>query len=107
MPSKAKSETLTAQWEPLVETWRCSGQTQKAFCRERGLSYDQFVYWRRKLAQRDADQPQRTLSALVPVTCAPTAAAAGLSLVLPNGMELRGLTLDNVPVVQQLLAGLR
>ena len=106
MPSKALSETLAAHWRPLIETWRRSGQTQKAFCQEHGLSYDQFVYWRRKFAQRDADQGQRTSSALVPVTGAPTATAPGLSLVLPNGMELRGLTLDNVPVVQQLLARL-
>lgn len=106
MPSKALSDTLAAQWEPLIETWRRSGQTQKAFCREHNLSYDQFIYWRRKFAQRDADQARRTSSALVPVTCAPTATASGLSLVLPNGMELRGLTLDNVPVVQQLLARL-
>ena len=106
MPSKALSDTLAAQWRPLIETWRRSGQTQKAFCRERGLRYDQFTYWRRKFAQGDADQEQRTSSALVPVTCTPAATAPGLSLVLPNGMELRGLTLDNVPVVQQLLARL-
>lgn len=103
MPSKALSDTLAAQWRPLIEQWRHSGQTQKAFCREHALSYDQFVYWRRKFTQRDAAQGEHRSSALVPVTCTPAAAARGLSLVLPNGMELRGLSLDNVSVVQQLL----
>lgn len=107
MPSQALSDTLAAHWRPLIETWHRSGQRQKAFCRERDLNYDQFVYWRRKLSQRDSDQNQRTSSALVPVTFASKPAASGLSLVLPNGMELRGLALDNVAVVQQLLAGIR
>lgn len=106
MPSKALSDTLTARWGPLIETWRHSGQTQKAFCRERDLSYDQFVYWKRKFARRESDPMCRTSSALVPVTFASKVTASGLSLVLPNGMELRGLTLDNVPVVEQLLARL-
>jgi hypothetical protein len=106
MPSKALSDALTAHWQPLIEAWRRSGQTQKAFCRERDLSYDQFVYWKRKFARRDSDPVCRTSSALVPVTFASQATASGLFLVLPNGMELRGLTLDNVPVVQQLLARL-
>jgi hypothetical protein len=106
MPSKALSETLAARWRPLIEAWRRSGQTQKAFCQANDLSYDRFVYWRRKFAHGDADPGPRRSSALVPVTCTPMAPAAGLSLLLPNGMELRGLTLDNVPVVQQLLARL-
>lgn len=106
MPNKAQSATRAAHWRPLVETWRRSGQAQKAFCRERDLNYDQFVYWRRKFSSRDADQSQRTSSALVPVSFAPKAAAPGLSLVLPNGLELRGLTLDNVAVVERLLGHL-
>ena len=51
----------------------------------------------------------RTLLVYVWVVLATAAygcVAICLSLVLPNGMELRGLTLDNVPVVEQLLARL-
>jgi hypothetical protein len=40
------------------------------------------------------------------VTYAPPATANRLCLVLPNGMELHGLTMDNLGVVQQLLARL-
>ena len=43
MPSKALSDALAAHWRPLIEAWRSSGETQKAFCREHDLSYDQFV----------------------------------------------------------------
>jgi hypothetical protein len=107
MPSKATSENLATHWLPLVEQWRHSGQSQKAFCREHELNYDQFVYWRRKLAQPVEAAAQRATSALVPVTCTPLATGQGLSLRLPNGMELRGLTQDNLPVVQQLLAQLQ
>ena len=80
--------------------------TAKAFCRENSLNYDQFVYWRRKLAQTAKASVQRATSALVPVTCTAPTIGQDLSLLLPNGMELRGLTQDNLPVVQQLLAQL-
>lgn len=106
MPSKVVSEALSAHWRPLIEQWRRSGQAQKAFCREHDLNYDQFVYWRRKFVARNETPARRTASALVPVTCIAPATGHGLSLTLPNGMELRGLTLDNLPVVQQLLARL-
>ena len=106
MPSKAASEALSAHWRPLIEQWRSSGRTQKAFCREHDLNYDQCVYWRRKFVQHDVWPASRTAPALVPVTCIPPTTGQGLSLRLPNGMELRGLTLDNLPVVQQLLARL-
>lgn len=106
MPNKAQSATRAAHWRPLVETWRRSGQTQKAFCQAHDLSYDKFVYWRRKLSHNGGGRRRRPSSALVPVSFAPKAAAPGLSLVLPNGLELRGLTLDNVAVVERLLGHL-
>ena len=38
-------------WAGIVEEWRRSGMSQKAFCLEKQLSYSAFYYWYRKLAE--------------------------------------------------------
>ena len=106
MPSKATSEALSAHWRPLVDAWRNSAQSQRAFCRQQDLSYEQFVYWRRKFEQRANGTGRRPSSALVPVIYQPEVAEHGLSLVLPNGIEVRGIGLNNLPLVEQLLGRL-
>jgi hypothetical protein len=34
-------------WERILAAWQDSGQTQRAFCEEQGLSYANFCYWRK------------------------------------------------------------
>ena len=38
------------RWTALLAEWRSSGRPGQAFCRERGLVYAQWLYWRRRLA---------------------------------------------------------
>ena len=103
MSSKAASETLSGYWQQQIGTWEESGQSQQAFCKSHDLSYHQFLYWRRKFDGRSTENQSPAPSALVPVIYRPPSTAAGLSLVLPNGLELRGLSEDNLSPVQQLL----
>lgn len=93
-----------AQSQRLIEYWQQSSQSQKVYCEQQELNYHQFTYWRRKLSQGNEVSKHQPSTALIPVTYTPT---AGLSLSLPNGMELRGLTSDNLPLVEQLLERLR
>ena len=103
MTSKATTEALAGYWQQQIDTWRVSGQSQQAFCKVHELSYHQFLYWRRKFESRSTENQSPPSSALVPVIYRPPSTAAGLSLVLPNGLELRGLSEDNLPLAQQLL----
>lgn len=71
-----------ALWSKRIEAWRSSGESAAGWCRARGLSYSQFVYW------------QRRSSALVPVAIeTPSPAQAGpvtdVEVVLPSGVRLR------------------
>ena len=50
-------------WQGEVQLWQQSGETQRAFCRQRELSSKSFNYWKRKLA----DSGQRPALALVEV----------------------------------------
>jgi ribosomal protein L32E len=105
MSRKATSEALTTYWREQIHVWQVSGESQQAFCRQHELSYHRFTYWRRKLADQ-AVEGRRVQSALVPVRHQPTSSETTLSLVLPSGIELRGIALDNLAVVRQLLGRL-
>ena len=99
MPSIATSESLAAYWRPQIDAWNGSGQTQREFCRRHDLNYTRFVYWRRRLQNQATKTKRRTSPALVPVTYQPAPTGSGLSVVLPNGTELRGIASDNLAIV--------
>jgi len=102
MSTATTREARTRYWQEQIEAWQSSGQSQQAFCKTHNLNYPRFGYWLRKFRQQ-ADQAQRpTASAFVPVTTAP-AASSGLSVSLPNGVEVRGIAPHNLKLVTQLL----
>ena len=103
MPNEVLSEDLSVYWQRQIDSWRKSGQSQQAFCQAHDLSYTRFIYWRRKFEGKLKRARKRVSSVLVPVTCQPPVAAEGLVLVLPSGLELRGLSKDNLPLAVQLL----
>jgi len=37
------------QWQTLLDQYSSSGLSQRAFCRQAGLSYGSFSHWRRRL----------------------------------------------------------
>ncbi len=96
-----------ASWQGHMERWQQSGQTQQSYCREHNLSYFRFQYWRRKLREDEQQALQRTRSSgFVPVTPTRSGLPTGLSVVLPNGIQLRGISADNLAVVERLLTRL-
>jgi transposase-like protein len=84
---KARDESKERRWRWLIEEWRDSGTTVRAFCEQHGVSEPSFYAWRRKLAQRDAQAP--TFVPVRVVADEPPAKAGGLDLVLPGQRTLR------------------
>ena len=35
-------------WQQQVNTWQTTGLSGAAFCKQQGLNYQQFIYWRKK-----------------------------------------------------------
>lgn len=104
MPSNHSLDTRTEYWQQHVNAWSQTELSGAKFCKAQGLVYHQFVYWRQKL-QAFSPEP----------SCAPTPSgfsqvsrqpddSSGLTLSLPNGIEMRGIHAGNVSVVQTLLA---
>lgn len=57
------------QWTVLVEEYAASGQSQRRFCRERGIGQSTLRYWRRRLELEIGAQGQRRAAGpgLIPV----------------------------------------
>ena len=89
-------------WQSHIAAWQQSGLTQKAYCEQQELRYTTFGYWVRKLRRAAEPATEKKGAAFVPVipgTVQPT----GLILSLPNGLEIRGIEAQNLPLVRQLL----
>ena len=94
---------LAAYWKEQVDVWRDSGVSQVKYCQANDLSYHRFCYWRRKFEEGEQHRnPARDGGGFATVDFRPEA-SSGLTLSLPNGLVLRGICADNVPVVRQLL----
>jgi len=103
------SEFLTSQarvdfWQAHVKAWQLSGRSQKTYCKAHDLNYPQFVYWRRKFRQVEETDRRGCSTGFIPATYVGAKTAEGLAVVLPNGVELRGVNADNLAVVEQLLS---
>ncbi|MDH5185290.1 MAG: hypothetical protein OEX12_15535 [Gammaproteobacteria bacterium] len=107
MSSTPNSSERTDYWQQQISLWRSSGQSQKGFCTSNDLNYPRFVYWLRK-SRRSVSKPKSKASrGFVPAKLAsltdPHPVTASLSLMFPNGIELRGIAAENLSLVDQLL----
>ena len=67
-------------WGKLIAEQEASGQTIRAFCKERGISDHSFYFWRKRLGPSE-----RVQFALLKTV----ASAAALELILASGERLR------------------
>ena len=103
MKARTRSESLAYYWREHIEAWRSGSDSQAAYCTAHDLIYHRFVYWRKKYeADVSAPELRETRSGFAQVICDPVVDTS-LTLSLPNGLVLRGISAANVSVVRQLL----
>jgi hypothetical protein len=107
MQNENQSEPLSTTWGRHVRGWQTTEQSQSGYCKAHDLNYHCFIYWRRKLVGATKRKTESARPpAFVAVQPGPMMVVEDLSLTLANGMTLKGITLSNLPVVQQLLSRL-
>ena len=76
-----------AYWQDHQEKWARSGLTQPRYCKQAGISYSAFGYWRQRLKEIAPDQESPTF---VQIPSSPTKPATNLALqfALPNGVRI-------------------
>jgi hypothetical protein len=94
MTETARAERRTpAQWAALVGELEASGQSQRAFCAERGVGQSSLRYWRGRLRERERgarEAPAATRLVAVKVLEEPPAPAGGGVVVVTS----RGLRIE-------------
>ena len=107
MNNLSEPQARHAYWQQQVNIWKESGLSGAKFCEANDLSYHRFVYWRQKLGGSTA--PKKTVPAAGGFTRIAVRPEQddGLSLFLPNGLIVRGISAANIPVVRQLLGQCR
>ena len=85
-------------WEEIVQRWRGSGRTVRAFCHAENLRESAFFFWRRKLARQGRHASKRmaavanSTSPFLPVHLVEPSAAEpprGVEIVLEQGRSVR------------------
>ena len=101
MAKSNRSVEKEAFWRLVLEEFRASGLSIRAFCRREGLSEPSFFAWRRTFQERDAAKPAARrkqvkgipvdklipVDIVDPIDCEPTPAT--LEVITPGGFTLR------------------
>lgn len=108
-------------WRKTLADWKESGLSQRAWCDTHGLKIHQFLYWQRQLknetqvaskknrsSSQARHQTQTNASRFIPVEVATSSlpSSPGLSITLPNGICIQGLTETPLPHLQALVRSL-
>ncbi|RLP53709.1 MAG: IS66 family insertion sequence hypothetical protein [Ketobacter sp.] len=102
MKPSESPDTPAQDWPKLMTAWKRSGLSGAEFCKRRGLTYHQFVYWKRKLCKSVSRPPKQ--SPFIKVKSLPTAAAPeGLTVTLPGGILIEGVNETNVSLLRGIL----
>ena len=97
---KASAKTRTqGLWKEHSEAWRASGITQQAYCEQEGISYRSFVYQHNRLMSQSKKAPLNFIEAKAE-SAVISSQAAGLQLMLPNGIRI-GIGAEINPVLLQ------
>lgn len=97
-------------WQHHVRHWRLSSLSKCAYCRDRGLTYHQFIYWHKRLSNVEFEGDPLPVAAqpFVPVALSTREPprSPGLRLCLPNGLCIEGIDAHSVDCVGSLIAQL-
>lgn len=87
-------------WRERLAACRASGLSTAAFCRERGLSYAQAMYWQRRLG----DEARGLVPIRVEVPDIPTSPLSVELALAGVSMRVRGVTVADVVALVRGLA---
>ena len=104
MKTNATPDTQSPDWPKLLAAWKRSTLSGAEFCKRRGLTYHQFIYWKRKLGKSVSSSGQPKQSSFVKVKSLPAVTATeGLTITLPGGILIEGVNESNVSVLRGIL----
>ncbi|SRR5579875_750261 len=101
---KTRDPRKEQHWRRLIQLWKNSGLTVRAFCARHQLSQPSFYAWRRELLERDA---ATTFVPVRVVTDDQAASPAPIDILLVGGRSIRITPGFDPATLRQLLAVLQ
>ena len=102
MISENKRRTRQDFWKEHSDAWKASGTTQVAYCAEHGISYQSFVYQHNRIVHKSTRSTVNFIEAKAERTPV-NAQAAGLQLILPNGIRVGIASEANAKLLKMVL----
>lgn len=108
---KETNPDVDRYWPNHVESWKKSGLSQSAYCRQVGISNKKFHYHMQRLKKDESKPALRFIEAQVAakaVVDQKQKPKLSMRLILPNGVEaiLEEVTFDLVPQMLEMARGL-
>jgi hypothetical protein len=91
-----------SEGKSLLAQWQQSGMDKKAFCDQQNINYGRFLYWNRRVTQKDA-KPASHQAGFVSLTVEAESSAETILLKGSNGLSLN---IANTPASIQFLKSL-
>jgi len=108
--TSTNSNTGDDFWRQHIAQWQVSGLSQAGYCRQQTLREHQFSYWKCKfLMGHDsvALEPASGFARVQMVAQIPATSAQELTLLFQDGIQVTGITQDNMALLKQLIEMLR
>jgi len=105
-------EPLSRQefWRQHIDRCRQSSLSKVAYCRENDLIYHQMMYWQKRLEPADTslqvDQKPQCPRFIPVVVDGQASCTPSLSITLPNGLSISGITEATLSWIKPLLSQL-
>jgi hypothetical protein len=108
-----KNEDKQQVWKKHISAWKYSGESQQVYCSKHNIKPNQLWYWNRKLypdevSPKNVRSPSCTKSsAFIPVQVAcDDLSDQSLSVKLPNGVVINGITPQAIKTLKPLVQAL-
>jgi hypothetical protein len=108
--TSTNSNTVDDFWQQHIAQWQTSGLSQAGYCRQHELTAHQFSYWKCKLltmSETVGPKPASGFARVQMVAQIPETSVQPLSLLFRDGIQVTGITQDNMALLKQLIEVLR
>jgi hypothetical protein len=108
--TSTNSNTGDDFWQQHIAQWQASGLSQAGYCRQHELTAHQFSYWKCKfltMSETVGPKPANGFARVQMVAKPPARFDQELSLFFRGGIQVTGITQNNMALLKQLIEVLR
>jgi hypothetical protein len=75
-------------WEGIIDNWRASGKSQRAFCHAKRMSYWSFRYWKKRIENQESEGKAGFVEIQASPKLSHVAVEAPIRIVFPSGITI-------------------